>query len=41
MGNTDSIEVTIKEAAHEDAGRGIGRLSMDTMKALGEGDFLD
>jgi len=43
MGNTDSIEVTIKEAAHEDAGRGIGRLSMDTMKALGlvSGDVIE
>ena len=35
MANTESVEVTIKEAAREDAGRGIGRLSIDTMKALG------
>jgi len=34
MANTDYIEVTIKEAAHEDAGRGIARLSIDAMKAL-------
>ncbi|NLM29951.1 MAG: CDC48 family AAA ATPase [Methanomicrobiales archaeon] len=34
MADTDYIEVTIKEAAHEDAGRGIARLSIDTMKAL-------
>jgi len=34
MADANSIEVTIKEAAHEDAGRGIARLSIDTMKAL-------
>ena len=34
MANTDYIEVTIKEAAHEDAGRGIARRSIDAMKAL-------
>jgi transitional endoplasmic reticulum ATPase len=43
MANTESIEVTIKEAAHEDAGRGIARLSIDTMKALGlvSGDVIE
>ncbi|ABN57490.1 MULTISPECIES: CDC48 family AAA ATPase [Methanoculleus] len=43
MANTESIEVTIKEAAHEDAGRGIARLSIDTMKALGlvSGDVVE
>ncbi len=35
MANTESVEVTIKEAAHEDAGRGIARLSIDIMKTLG------
>ncbi len=43
MANTESVEVTIKEAAHEDAGRGIARLSIDTMKALGlvSGDVIE
>ena len=43
MANTESVEVTIKEAAHEDAGRGIARLSIDTMKALGlvSGDVVE
>jgi len=43
MANTDYIEVTIKEAAHEDAGRGIARLSIDTMKALDlvSGDVIE
>ena len=43
MANTESVEVIIKEAAHEDAGRGIARLSIDTMKALGlvSGDVIE
>ena len=43
MANTDYIEVTIKEAAHEDAGRGIARLSIDAMKALDlvSGDVIE
>ena len=43
MANIDSVEVTIKEAAHEDAGRGIARLSIDTMKALNlvSGDVIE
>ncbi|HNV39333.1 MAG TPA: AAA family ATPase, partial [Methanoculleus sp.] len=43
MANTESVEVTIKEAAHEDAGRGIARLSIDTMKVLGlvSGDVVE
>ncbi|MDR9815550.1 MAG: CDC48 family AAA ATPase [Candidatus Methanoculleus thermohydrogenotrophicum] len=41
--NTEYVEVTIKEATHEDAGRGIARLSIDTMKALGliSGDVIE
>jgi transitional endoplasmic reticulum ATPase len=34
MADKDSFEVTVKEAYHGDAGRGIARLSMDLMKAL-------
>jgi transitional endoplasmic reticulum ATPase len=43
MPNTDYTEVTIKEAAHEDAGRGIARLSIDLMKALNlvSGDVIE
>jgi transitional endoplasmic reticulum ATPase len=43
MADTNYIEVTIKEAAHEDAGRGIARLSIDAMKALGlvSGDVVE
>jgi transitional endoplasmic reticulum ATPase len=43
MTDADYIEVTIKEAAHEDAGRGIARLSIDAMKALGlvSGDVIE
>jgi len=38
-----SFEVTIKEAAHEDAGRGIARLSIDIMKSMGlvSGDVIE
>ncbi|NLA39151.1 MAG: CDC48 family AAA ATPase [Methanomicrobiales archaeon] len=43
MADNDYIEVTIKEAAHEDAGRGIARLSTDAMKALDlvSGDVIE
>ena len=34
MAETDFFEVTVKEAAHNDAGRGIARLSVDVMKKL-------
>ena len=39
----DQIEVTVKEAYHEDAGRGIARLGMDVMKALNlvSGDVIE
>ncbi|MBN1431947.1 MAG: CDC48 family AAA ATPase [Methanomicrobiaceae archaeon] len=42
MSDTQSYEVTIKEAAHEDAGRGIARLSIDLMQQLGlrSGDVI-
>ncbi|MGB4579561.1 MAG: CDC48 family AAA ATPase [Methanoculleus sp.] len=43
MPNAEYVEVTIKEAAHEDAGRGIARLSIDVMKALDlvSGDVIE
>jgi transitional endoplasmic reticulum ATPase len=43
MTNTPPFEVTVKEAAHEDAGRGIARLSIDVMKAIGlvSGDVIE
>ncbi|MDD5420136.1 MAG: CDC48 family AAA ATPase, partial [Methanomicrobiaceae archaeon] len=43
MTDGNVVEVTIKEAAHEDAGRGIARLSIDVMKALNlvSGDVLE
>jgi len=39
----DYIHVTVKEAAHEDAGRGIARLSVDAMDAMGlrSGDVIE
>jgi len=39
----DSYEVTVKEAYHGDAGRGMARLSMDVMKSLGlvSGDIIE
>jgi len=42
MSDIHSYEVTIKEAAHEDAGRGIARLSIDVMQQLGlrSGDVI-
>ena len=38
-----SINVTVKEAAREDAGRGIARVSLDAMRALGlvSGDVIE
>ncbi len=43
MAETDFFEVTVKEAAHNDAGRGIARLSVDVMKKLGlvSGDVIE
>ena len=35
MTEKDYTEVTVKEAAHEDAGRGIARVSIEVMKKLG------
>ncbi|KQC03488.1 MAG: AAA family ATPase [Methanoculleus sp. SDB] len=42
MTHSQDFEVTVKEAAHEDAGRGIARLSIDLMKAMGlvSGDVI-
>ncbi|TAJ44687.1 CDC48 family AAA ATPase [Methanofollis fontis] len=39
----DQIELTVKEAYHEDAGRGIARIGIDVMKALGlvSGDVIE
>ncbi|HOT03552.1 MAG TPA: CDC48 family AAA ATPase [Methanolinea sp.] len=43
MTPTDSIEVIVKEAARDDAGRGIARLSIEAMRALGvvSGDAIE
>ncbi|MDD4299559.1 MAG: CDC48 family AAA ATPase [Methanomicrobium sp.] len=43
MTNSQSFEVTVKEALHEDAGRGIARISIDVMNALGlrSGDVIE
>ncbi len=43
MVETNFFEVTVKEAAHNDAGRGIARLSVDVMKKLGlvSGDVVE
>jgi len=43
MTDKDYIEVTVKEAAHDDAGRGIARVSIDVMKKLGlvSGDVIE
>ncbi|MGD1004117.1 MAG: CDC48 family AAA ATPase [Methanoregulaceae archaeon] len=43
MTEKDFIEVTVKEAAHEDADRGIARISVEVMKKLGlvSGDILE
>lgn len=39
----DYLHVTVKEAAHEDTGRGIARLSVDAMDAMGlrSGDVIE
>jgi len=43
MTETDYSEVTVKEAAHDDAGRGIARVSIEVMKKLGlvSGDVIE
>jgi transitional endoplasmic reticulum ATPase len=43
MNDFPTYDVTVKEAAHEDAGRGIARISIDVMKALGltSGDVIE
>jgi transitional endoplasmic reticulum ATPase len=43
MTEPEFTEVTIKEAAHDDAGRGIARLSIEVMKKLGlvSGDVIE
>jgi len=43
MPDSDFFEVTVKEAAHNDASRGIARLSVDVMKKLGlvSGDIIE
>jgi transitional endoplasmic reticulum ATPase len=43
MADKEFTEVTVKEASHEDAGRGIARVSIDIMKKLGlvSGDVIE
>jgi transitional endoplasmic reticulum ATPase len=43
MTDKEFTEVTVKEAAHEDAGRGIARVSIEVMKKLGlvSGDVIE
>ncbi len=43
MTGNDYYEVTVKEAAHDDAGRGIARLSIEVMKKMGlvSGDVIE
>jgi len=43
MTDKEFTEVTVKEASHEDAGRGIARVSIDVMKKLGlvSGDVIE
>ena len=43
MTEKDFAEVTVKEASHEDAGRGIARVSIEAMKKLGlvSGDVIE
>ncbi len=43
MAEDNYLNVTVKEAAREDAGRGIARVSMDAMRALGlvSGDVIE
>ena len=43
MPNKDYAEVGVREAARDDAGRGIARVSIDIMRALGlvSGDVIE
>ena len=43
MTDKDYYDVTVKEAAHDDAGRGIARLSIEVMKKIGlvSGDVIE
>lgn len=43
MNDNGSLEVTVKEASHDDAGKGIARLSIEVMKDLGlvSGDVIE
>ena len=43
MADADFFEVTVKEAAHDDAGKGIARVSMEVMKKTGlvSGDVIE
>ena len=43
MAEQEFFEVTVKEAAHDDAGRGIARVSIEVMKKLGlvSGDVIE
>ncbi|WOF16074.1 CDC48 family AAA ATPase [Methanoplanus sp. FWC-SCC4] len=43
MTNSQAFEVTVKEASHQDAGRGIARVSIEIMQALGlrSGDVIE
>jgi transitional endoplasmic reticulum ATPase len=43
MTEKDYTEVTVKEASHDDAGRGIARVSIEVMKKLGlvSGDVIE
>jgi transitional endoplasmic reticulum ATPase len=43
MADADYYEVVVKEAARDDAGRGIARLSIEVMRALGivSGDVIE
>ena len=43
MTEKEFFEVTVKEAAHDDAGRGIARVSIEVMKKLGlvSGDVIE
>ena len=43
MTENNYLNVTVKEAAREDAGRGIARVSMDAMRTLGlvSGDVIE
>ena len=43
MADKDTFEVVVKEAARDDAGRGIARLSIEVMRALSlvSGDVIE